>query len=308
MEVTVPGNVLLTGEYMVTEPGGMGIAAAIERRIHLETEPSDTFELHGNWGGDYLFWTLDHPEKSRLFTCIVDVLEKEYDIRRFPPVRVLVDTRPFFTHGNRKRGFGSSAAVSAGVVFVLQTLITGQVPALSQTFPLALRAHRNFQGGRGSGYDIAASLFGGIGLFTGGGLPDYTPMDSRLFALTLVQGIEPVSTADALARYEEWKHAQPEDFRSFFSRSNACARNMSAACDYDEAVGAFLVAKQLGIELGDAIGVSAHFKPAHPSDGQFLGLSPYKSVGAGNELACVLVRERNLAPFSIASRGLVWKH
>ena len=307
MEVTVPGNVLLTGEYMVTEPGGMGIAAAIEKRIFIETEESEIFELHGNWGEDYLYWTPDHPEKSLLFTHIVKAVSDAHSVETFPPIRILVDTRPFFTHGKRKRGFGSSAAVSVGVTFLLQSLILGRQPSKEETFTVALAAHRNYQGGRGSGYDIAASLFGGIGLFTGGETPNFTPIDRHLFGFTLVQGLAPVTTSKALVSYEAWKTAHPGEWLELFSRSNDSASQMRNAATYEEAVEAFLLAKRVGIELGEAIGVPAHFKPAHPSDGQFLGLSPYKAVGAGNELAAVLVKERNLAPFSIATQGLLWK-
>ena len=304
MQVTVPGNILLAGEYIVTEEGGLGIAAAIEKRISLTVEESEHLEIHGRWGHEHLVWTADSPSDSSLYSSVVESVLESAGGNSLPNCRIIVDTSPFFLYGNKKRGFGSSAAVAAGLTYLLLKIIGGAPPDTAAVFRTALRGHRAFQNGEGSGYDIAASVFGGIGLFTGGHDPEYRSLDKELFAITLVQGEIPVSTVKAVDEYKKWKKKYPKKWESYFKQSNDCVAEMSEAETYEEAVSHFLQAKKLGLRLGEEIGIKANFKPAHPSDGQFLKTSPYKSVGAGNELAAVLIKERTIAPFSIAREGV----
>jgi phosphomevalonate kinase len=67
----------------------------------------------------------------------------------------------------RKLGLGSSAAVAAAAVATLLEVAGVDVEAERWLiFMLADRAHRAAQGGRGSGADVAAAIFGGVLAYT----------------------------------------------------------------------------------------------------------------------------------------------
>ena len=56
MVVTVPGNLLLLGEYAVLERGGLGIALAPERRLTITVRPSLRLRIVGTWRGKTVEW------------------------------------------------------------------------------------------------------------------------------------------------------------------------------------------------------------------------------------------------------------
>jgi phosphomevalonate kinase len=70
-----------------------------------------------------------------------------------------LDTQVFVaSDGVRKYGLGASAAISVALAAVL-----GRMAGVNETaVELAYESHRDFQSGRGSGVDIAASLHGGV--------------------------------------------------------------------------------------------------------------------------------------------------
>jgi phosphomevalonate kinase len=76
-----------------------------------------------------------------------------------PAISVRIDTRAFFdSKTGSKIGLGSSAAVTAALVRAI-SIAAGSG---GDTWPLARQIHQEFQQGRGSGVDIAASVFGGL--------------------------------------------------------------------------------------------------------------------------------------------------
>jgi phosphomevalonate kinase len=178
MLLTVPGNLLLLGEYAVTEEGGLGLALAVDRRVSLELEPSSALVVEGRWGGGTAHWTRESAGRSPLITAIVETWREQVYSRgvgapgagatrmpdsREPGARIVVDSSAFFTAG-RKSGFGSSAAVTVALTCALLHLSGFSGSQLIRCAArIALLAHRRAQGGRGSGYDVYASLYGGFG-------------------------------------------------------------------------------------------------------------------------------------------------
>lgn len=245
------------------------------------------------------------------------------ELRRLP-LRVEVDSSAFYDPSGGKRGFGSSAATAIAVCFALldppdagggdrnsrpsfPDAVGGETapglhpahPApfengdrpvrtaslLDSTYACALRAHRAFQGGRGSGYDVAASVYGGIGRFAGGAAPSYVKCTLPwLPPLALFRGGAPVQTKDAVARYVAWKADRPRRAMRFMERSNECVEGFLAAGSWTEAERWVEAARTLSIELGAEIGAPA---VVHRPAG-FDGL--VKAVGAGNELGVAFGR------------------
>ena len=278
VRLTVPGNILLLGEYAVLEEGGLGLAMAVSERVRFDSMPAETLRIESRWPGASVSWTTEHREASPLISSVVDTIAEQ--LGPCPGAAVTVDSTAFFSPDGRKSGLGSSAAVAVALVCgLLRT--AGREPSPG----LALQAHRRAQGGRGSGYDVMTSFNGGTGLFTGGRDPRWQawalPGDMRLL---LFSGPAPVSTAEAVARYEKWKQTDPAASGDFLRESNNAILSFLRAGSEAQALLWFSACRELGIELGLSIGISAEL-PIPP------GLDPKwcKALGAGNELGLCLL-------------------
>ena len=118
-----------------------------------------------------------------------------------------------------------------------------------------------------------------------------------------------MSTREAIRRYQEWKAGNPGAALRFMERSSRAAQSFLGSASVNEAASALRTGRDLGLELGDAIGVSARIPvPA--------GLDPdlCKSLGAGNELGVSLCLPGTPDPqpgqgvvrLPIAWRGTEW--
>ena len=313
--LSVPANLLLLGEYAVTEEGGIGIALATAPRLRLRVSPrrEGGLVVAGRMGPSSFEWGEGESEPPALVDACLEEAKARLAgpaTRRLPPSRIDIDSSAFFSAEGAKRGFGSSAAVAVGLSAALLRLGGYEGAALDKAlFPTALAAHRHSQGGRGSGYDVAASLFGGAGLFTGGASPAWTrlPTDSlaalRGLALALRFGPRPVSSAIAVGAYQRWKARDPIAQHAFLDASAALVRDFLAARAPEALLAILDKAAAAGIALGETIGVPAKPLPSPPADRgsespaqpapspveKCLGpLSPVeKCLGAGDELILV---------------------
>jgi phosphomevalonate kinase len=149
--VSVPGKVILAGEYAVLEPGFTCLVAAVDRRLTVEAKPA------AHWSVDTgrVRWTEGQPVPPEVgfVAAAIDALKGDAGV-----LPAAIRTSDDLHAGDRKLGLGGSAAVTVGTVAVL--LPEGTPPA-----SIARRAwqiHRAQQGGRGSGADVAASASGGV--------------------------------------------------------------------------------------------------------------------------------------------------
>jgi len=286
--LTVPGNLLLAGEYAVLEAGGLGAALAVEPRLTVTAFPQDEWEVSGRWTGGGETW---RPESGaeptfagQVFLKALEVLEARGDHRnrqwstRTRPARIEVDSREFFDAQGRKLGYGSSAALAVGLTAALTRL--GGREADATAHQAAVAAHRHAQGGAGSGYDVTVSWFGGFGLFTGGPAPRWEPADpTRLPPLALFAGPEAVRTTGSIARYRAWQAAEPRAARDYLEANNGAVAALVRARTEAEVRAAWDQCRLLGLDLGRRIGSDAAL--AVPP-----GLDPetfVKALGAGNE-------------------------
>jgi phosphomevalonate kinase len=310
VRLAVPGNILLLGEYSVLEEGGLGIAIAIERRVLVEAEAGPELAIEGIGAGSAEMWRATGHDEASLLSCVVAAVEEELRDRGsgLPALSMRVDSRAFFDAEGRKMGLGSSAAVAAGIALTLLRFAGLSGPELDASASrAALAGHRARQGGRGSGYDIAASLGGGIILFTGGARPAYSRLELPwMRPLSFLRGPAPVDTAKAILSYRAWKEREPEAARRHLEASNETVRGFASARSWEEAESRLEEGATLGLALGRAIRVSAEI-PAH---GAFGAKAPSaKALGAGNELAAVwgaAIEKGELAPLEIAASGPLW--
>jgi phosphomevalonate kinase len=311
-QLSVPGNLLLLGEYAVLEEGGLGIAVAIERRIVIDIEAADELTIVGRGGGYSGSWTRSEPGPSGLAGAVVAATERELGLlglgAKAPPLRLRIDSSALFGSEGTKLGLGSSAAVAVGTALALLRASGLEDRALGETsFRAALAGHRSHQGGIGSGYDVAVSLHGGWGLFTGGELPGFQPLELPWIPpFYLLRGGPPVDTARAVRRYMEWKRQNPRDARSFLEASNETVRDFAAAGNWSEASMRLREAALLGARIGDAIAVPSRIEGLEGRIG--------KALGAGDELG-LLWREGTetadvaggIGQLEVATRGPLWR-
>ena len=290
--LTVPGNLLLAGEYAVLEEGGKGAALAVEPRLTVTVFPSDHWEILGRWVGGAERWD---PEEGReptfagaVFLKALECLEDRGDergrrwSRLTRPARIEIDSSEFFDAQGRKRGYGSSAALAAGLTAVLAR--QGDREADPSVHQIAVAAHRHAQGGQGSGYDVTASWFGGLGLFVGGLIPRWEPADVRLLPpMALFAGPQAVKTVSSIALYRQWKASTPGDAGNFVDANNAAVQAFLSARSPTALAEAWAQTKALGLEVGREIGSRAELELPE-------GLPPetfVKALGAGNETGLV---------------------
>jgi phosphomevalonate kinase len=290
MTLTVPGNLLLLGEYAVLEEGGLGLAAAVDRRVRIGTSPGRALSVEGSWPGGALEWTLRDPRSSPLAAAAVDCVQEWLRERGLPipawEAHITVDSTALFEPGGRKRGLGASAAVCVGLVAALLSEAGQRSGQARKAVPvLATRAHRRAQGGRGSGYDVFCSFHGAMGVFHGGADPSWRPSRLRWDPVVfLFPGPASVSTTDSVQRYAAWKERNPQAAREFLEHSNGCVLQFLRAGSAEAAAPRLRDCRRLGIAIGDAIGVPAGIKAPQ-------GLDPAwcKALGAGNELGLCLL-------------------
>ncbi|RME19572.1 MAG: hypothetical protein D6806_18085 [Deltaproteobacteria bacterium] len=142
LKVSAPGKLVLMGEYAVRD-GAPALVAALDRRVEVEV-PSESDEN-------------GLPNRARRMAARLMGLCA-------PPEPCRADSTPLHA-GSEKLGLGSSAAVVVAAVGAL-FWEAGRDPVgamqRQELFRVAHRVHDRLSGSRGSGVDVAASLFGGM--------------------------------------------------------------------------------------------------------------------------------------------------
>ena len=176
MQISAPGKLILAGEYAVLD-GAPGLVMAVDRRARVSLEPSADEHWHVasmqdrrrkssfTYGKDgYPDWRIRADRKT--FALVDNVLCNLglLTLGSCPPFALVLDTTEFFESrgGGQKLGLGSSAALTVALADALERW-AGKI-ALDEQQQLAhlMTLHGAFQGGRGSGIDLAASLVGGV--------------------------------------------------------------------------------------------------------------------------------------------------
>ena len=102
VRLTVPGNILLLGEYAVLEEGGLGLAMAVSERVRFDSMPAETLRIESRWPGASVSWTTEHREASPLISSVVDTIAEQ--LGPCPGAAVTVDSTAFFSPDGRKSG------------------------------------------------------------------------------------------------------------------------------------------------------------------------------------------------------------
>ncbi len=271
IKASAPGKLVVSGEYAVLA-GAPALVAAVDRRVSCVVTPRDD----GDWQFDSDLAPTVALAKADVFRAAPDTLpgivrQTIAEADAPPHLHVAVDSSACFLDG-AKLGVGSSAALVAAMAGAFRAL-AGTALHLSDLY----RIHADFQGGSGSGLDVAAAVTGGVIRFE-----DRRVLPARLPRLhtTVVFAGASTRTSELVARFDAWRAtgAQP-----------ALERLIDAAVDVADCTAdaeAFLEALAVYAEALERLDRAASigiFGPAHRSGqgiAERVGVV-YKPCGAG---------------------------
>jgi mevalonate kinase len=162
MKVTAsaPGKLMLYGEHAVVY-GSPCIVTAVDQRVHVTVEPNGEGEIHvcsPNVGLDEYHKKITRLGKNDLpkSMAFVEMLVKRFYEQHKIKDGIRISTESDFSS---QFGFGSSAAVVVALTKALCTYFSIEMNN-KQIFEISYQAVLDVQG-VGSGFDVAASVYGG---------------------------------------------------------------------------------------------------------------------------------------------------
>lgn len=170
IHASAPGKLVVAGEYAVLD-GAPAISLAVASRARvsiqaatdsciLEVVSSDRDAFEFSWTGEgYVSYLGRQPvARGTMLQQVIGSLKSSLPAA-MPLVRITIDSSEFYsTETAQKLGLGSSAAVCVALTAALHQLFA----STEKIDALCFKVHSNFQGGKGSGVDVASSLAGGL--------------------------------------------------------------------------------------------------------------------------------------------------
>jgi len=286
VRATAPGKLVVLGEYAVLA-GAPALVLAVDRRCQADIGPSEDERCQLRIRAPEPRET-SFPVGTTSGVALVDLVTSALEAGGPLAWRADIDSSSFFD-GETKLGIGSSAAVlaawaAAWSVYAGTRRLSHDLPSLEAL----IRLHREFQGGSGSGLDVAASLFGGA--ITYQLMPDSAPdvgsvqLPNSVGFTTVFTG-RSAATTDFVSMFDDWRVAQPaEADRQLQALERISADGCAAARedDADEFLAAIAAYGQrlddLGRSMGAGIVTAEHREIARHA--KRFGVA-YKVSGAG---------------------------
>ena len=304
IQTSAPGKVIIAGEYAVLD-GAPAICMAVDRRAFVSLATSHA-ECHNVLAPGYSQTAGRFRADEKTFEWLSG--EAEFDLLTAVWIKVapelpdkldiVLDSNEFVdATTSSKIGIGSSAALVVALTAALDLAAGGG----RSIYRVATAAHSDFQGGSGSGADIACSVTGGLIEFRMGNEPDRALQwpDGLHYAM-LWSGVA-AQTGDKLQRLAKVDAATSRAALATAAEAVATAwhnrtavKILAALRSYTEALRRFDVDHELGIfdaghaELADkAASAGVVYKPCGAGGGD-LGIvlaDDAKAVNAFVEMA-----------------------
>lgn len=154
LSVRVPGSLMLMGEHAVLH-GELAIALAAANYVELSLESRADRQVSIDSELAQYSSDLDQLQEEPRLSFVLQAIRQRQALL---PTGFNLSIRSEFSH---TVGLGSSAAVTAGIVALLARFC-GETPSREALFKESLAVVHQVQGGRGSGTDLVASIFGGL--------------------------------------------------------------------------------------------------------------------------------------------------
>jgi phosphomevalonate kinase len=260
IEAEAPGKLVIAGEYAVLE-GAPGLAVAVDVRAEarIQTLPGRGNQLvipdtgaafRFRWGAEGgLRFDGGSPGALGLpLEACAGVLAARGLMPRaaeLPACRVELRTTAFHRtdpSGSRvKLGLGSSAAVIVALAGGLLRYASRTPVPRAELTAICCEAHRQLQGGSGSGIDVVTSLTGGvvgIDFPPGDQVPRATPLSwPRRLQMVAVWSGTSASTPAMLSRLAVFRDGRPAECATHMARLAAISGRVVAAFSRDDVQG-----------------------------------------------------------------------
>lgn len=274
IQTRAPAKVVLWGEYAVLA-GAPAAVLALNRNAEVKLEPAELFSSFTASGllapGLHTPELPDLPITSLLLAILKHLNKKE----ALGAIRCHMDTSRFYADGE-KLGIGSSAALCVALYHAVCAYIEHQ-PNLQE----AIEIHRVWQGGSGSGMDIAASWHGGVIRFQNGEVSQIEWPDSLFF--DVIYTGSSASTFEQIGKFSEWRNtgdtstldelcAQSEALFSNYTQEAAWADYIAALRALDQAGHLNIFTQEHERLATIAHGLSVAYKPCGAGGGD-IGIS-----------------------------------
>lgn len=159
---------MIAGEWSVLEEGNPALVMAVNKGVTVEIGESESFMITSASIGvrDHAFdihkkkIATKMSSKLHLFCTALEAFMHYAGKNAYEPICIDITSDITQSASGEKIGFGSSAAMTVALIAALngyyETCLSKQ-----EVFNISFYAHYIAQGKKGSGFDIAASVFGG---------------------------------------------------------------------------------------------------------------------------------------------------